>query len=769
MRVGTGTVLGIGVGAAASTGSVTIAPVPKVGVDADSPETRSFESFKPELAATEFSAVEEAVPAAAVTPPSIEPPTNRPPPPNELTPEPTVPLQRIPTEFGIVPPETNVEGAKAKPPVPRRTEHKSVEQVPTGEDRLAGERSPAAEAPSTSEKSLAAEKIVAKVKLTTKAIAVPVEAGPAVAAVSDPPTARWTGQAIPTAEPKASDSQQRTKPSEPALPVSPNNPSLPATTRSVELSATDKSPASTRLEELPLSDSRKREVGEHEVEANQTSELRADRSTTAPMRPRNKSGVVASAANSAAKHGAASKTLASGSLPPKPVFTTGRVSVAVLLIGLGLFAGMKIVGSRLGPVILPESPTSATRAPLPSAPATAWDTTVIELLRMGDVNAAEQVLATVPAGDQTQSNYRNLQVQVSALAADLNWWKVQLVGKAAGEVYVQAKQQLTERLEHVKTHLVAAGPEGQWPEPVIAAALDARRMRGEKSEPSDPIMLERLKRPSTAELKYTQLLMTWVRTGTPNDETIDGLRRLRATPLDLGPCSVALIVALAQLNKFDDAKPELDGLASQSRPHPLLNEMRAYVLKAQQAYVDSLSSAKLDAGTPERAESGDNDPDLLEGDFRLRLTRASECLARNELTKAQKLLRSVLAQRPNDTEAIAALADVMRRRGDLTQARTLYDKVLAINANYLPAMSGAADLRWRSGDRAGAASLYRRIIERVGETPGYGQVAAARLREVDAPSKSEPKSESRSDGQAAGDSAATRDKKPATSAPKAAP
>ncbi|HEY5957039.1 MAG TPA: hypothetical protein VIV60_10820, partial [Polyangiaceae bacterium] len=73
-------------------------------------------------------------------------------------------------------------------------------------------------------------------------------------------------------------------------------------------------------------------------------------------------------------------------------------------------------------------------------------------------------------------------------------------------------------------------------------------------------------------------------------------------------------------------------------------------------------------------------------------------------------------------------------------ARASYEKALSLNGNYLPALSGAADVKWRSGDRAGAAVLYRRIMERVGDSPGYGQTAAARVKELEgSPSGSDAK------------------------------
>ncbi|HMA92006.1 MAG TPA: zinc-ribbon domain-containing protein [Polyangiaceae bacterium] len=415
----------------------------------------------------------------------------------------------------------------------------------------------------------------------------------------------------------------------------------------------------------------------------------------------------------------------------------GRAALTVVLLGLGLFAGTKIVGSHLQRSQRPperSKPTASVDVSLQS-----WKPAVDDALARGDEAGAREALAKVPAESQSALAYRQLSARGIAQSCDLAWWKVQLLGKGAGDAYSQAKQRLSECLERLLPALVAAGSIADWPEPVHAAALDARRMQGDRSEPSDPNLVDRLRQATSPELVYTRSMLSWVKAGVPDDATVATLQQVRYKPIDLGSHAVALVVALTQLNRSADAKQELKALQSQSPPHPLANEMAGYVTNAERALANAPDAgAKLvpeAAGSAERPETEDGtDPDLA-GDFRVRLTRASECLARNELTRAQKLLRSVLAQRPNDTEAITALGDVFRRRGDLAQARKMYDKALTLNGNYLPAMSGAAEVRWNSGDRAGAVSWYRRIVERVGETPGYGQLAATRIKDFESAAK----------------------------------
>jgi predicted Zn finger-like uncharacterized protein len=710
------------------------------------PETRSFEQAWPEGDRQELGARQ--APAAPVTVGS-EPPTNRPPPSEQANAlaaltalsDNTAPLA-VTSEVGL--PEPTAPMQVRAEPLPPESDRTRLSAAQTGESRVAS-RHPEAK-PGV---------VIGKVQLATKPTP-PVVEVTAVRSASDPPTGRWRVQSHEQqrqASERLDADPGSTKLSELPIGVSsmaPRNTSSSETARSGQRKPAKTEPAKTEpaktepaKTEPAKTEPAKTEPAKTEPES-QRPESRDDRATTPPTRPRTKAARTTgsvraqSSLTPGSTKGIASTPAAGASQPvgatAKSSSSFGRIAVAIGLLALGLFAGMKIVGTQLQKQKQSLSPPE----PAASSPPVqaAWDAPIDELLKLGDVQGAEQLLSSVPASEQDTPLYRVSRVRVRALSADMAWWKVQLVGKRAGATYTQAKQQLSERLERLKLDIAAVGPDAAWPEQVQAGWLDARRMQGEKSEPTEPALVERLKHPTTQELRYTQLVLAWVRVGLPDPATVEGLRQVRSARLDLGPRAVALVVALVQLNRFDDAKAELKTLAAQSRPHSLYDEMAAYVRSAEQAHAETPSDTHRDAGMlSDNSEPGDLGTEFTEGDFRLRLTRANECLARNELTKAQKYLRSVLAQRPNDTEAITAMGDVQRRRGALTEARNLYDKALAINANYLPAMSGSADLRYKSGDRAGAAGLYRRILERVGETPGYGQVAAVRLKELEAASK----------------------------------
>jgi len=116
----------------------------------------------------------------------------------------------------------------------------------------------------------------------------------------------------------------------------------------------------------------------------------------------------------------------------------------------------------------------------------------------------------------------------------------------------------------------------------------------------------------------------------------------------------------------------------------------------------------------------------------------------------------VLAEQPENTEALAGVAEVARQRND-PRAAALYDQVLAKNPSYVPAIVARADQKWAAGDVAGALPLYQRVVAQVGADSTYGRHAAARIAE----------GARRSGAAGAGSPAPTAAPPPATAAPPA--
>jgi tetratricopeptide (TPR) repeat protein len=208
----------------------------------------------------------------------------------------------------------------------------------------------------------------------------------------------------------------------------------------------------------------------------------------------------------------------------------------------------------------------------------------------------------------------------------------------------------------------------------------------------------------------------------------------------VGRARAALVYALARSGAVADARSEVDKLESQTKSHPLLAELRSFVLRYesaadagvaaanQVAAVDVSKLPKLDTrpGPPGESEKGGTIA-VSGGDFRVKLKQANLALQRGDLETAHQLYQAVLSQQPNNTEAMSGLAEVARKRKDPETARRMNEKVLEQNPSYLPALIAAADSRWETGDRAGALKLYRRVLEQAGPGTEYGQRAQARI------------------------------------------
>ena len=99
----------------------------------------------------------------------------------------------------------------------------------------------------------------------------------------------------------------------------------------------------------------------------------------------------------------------------------------------------------------------------------------------------------------------------------------------------------------------------------------------------------------------------------------------------------------------------------------------------------------------------------LERRFWLERARAAQRSYR--LTEAERFYRRVLAQAPQDSEALAGLGEVELLRGTVTAADAHFREALEANADYVPALVAVADIRWQSGQAEAAREAYRNIVE----------------------------------------------------------
>ena len=366
-----------------------------------------------------------------------------------------------------------------------------------------------------------------------------------------------------------------------------------------------------------------------------------------------------------------------------------------------------------------------------------------EALHGGDLGRAHDQLQSSQTLGGRDPRWIVLTARYDVMRADMNWLAVRLGDPNDTTRTETLKRELSEHVLQASRAMASIERLAMKDADLVAAHVDAQRLRGELDEARKSAEVLRQSNPSP-EIAYALAGLELVAEKPNYKDVFDWLGKARAADSGLGRAPAMLVLACVMSQRLDCARAELGRLKSAPKTHPLLPEIEAFINRAQakaastanetnsapvvDAGAGPLPSASPNASAP--SEPAGDATVTTEGDFRLRLRRGLESLRRNELTRAEQMFRSVVAERPSDTEALTGLGDVARRRNNTTSAISYYQKVLASNGQYLPALSALADLKWNSGDRTGAVQLYRRIIDQVGESSSYGRAAAQRLREL---------------------------------------
>ena len=370
--------------------------------------------------------------------------------------------------------------------------------------------------------------------------------------------------------------------------------------------------------------------------------------------------------------------------------------------------------------------------------------TAREALRSGDINLAHENLQATQSLGTRDTRWLTLTARYDIARADMSWLAVRLADPNDTSRLESLKRELSQNVAQSIKALTAVESLATQDPDIASARLDAQRINGDLDKARDMAASLKARNP-TPELAYSLASVELMQQRPRYKEVFDWLGQARAQDSGLGRAPVMLVLACIAGNRMESARAEVQRLKLASRSHPLLADIEAYLRRVADQAMAAEQAGAADAGTAANADAGEAETMAevtREGDFRLRLRRAVESLGRNELTRAEQLFRSVLAERPKDTEAWTGLGDVARRHGNTANAISYYERVLSSNGQYLPALSALAEVKWKSGDREGAATLYRRIVDQVGESPGYGQHAAQRLRELNAGSSTKSSSES---------------------------
>lgn len=356
----------------------------------------------------------------------------------------------------------------------------------------------------------------------------------------------------------------------------------------------------------------------------------------------------------------------------------------------------------------------------------------------GDYEGAQEELVKASALAEKDPHVLAALARLETLRADVFWLKLRLLDPSSTELVAATHRELGRRVGKARQAADRAFAVAPDDPVVIRARVDSMRLSGESDKAREWIapVSSNASQPENAfvlaALDLSDPAPVW-------SSVLDRLRTAAAGEREPGRARAALIYALARADRVADARAELSKLEAQPRPHPLLDELRAFLSRfpatdsgkapapaGSAAVVDVSKLPKLDTSVASEEKPSAGVP----SDFRSALSQAAAAARAGDYTRAETLYNAALSSQPGNVEALSGLGDIARRRGDSARAAQLYDRVLSQNPSYLPAMIASADQKWAAGNRAGALTLYRRIVDQVGTGSEYGARAQARINEA---------------------------------------
>lgn len=353
-----------------------------------------------------------------------------------------------------------------------------------------------------------------------------------------------------------------------------------------------------------------------------------------------------------------------------------------------------------------------------------------QLMDEGHLEEAGEELTRAGALAERDPEVLAALARLSVLRADVFWLKLRLIDPTVLEHVQSIQRELGRRTGKARSSVDAAFAVAPENLVVLRARVDALRLSGDHDAAREwikPIA----SRPSDPENAYVLAALDLAEAEPSWPTVIDRLKTGVAGERSPGRAHAALVYALIRANRSAEAEAELAKLESDPTGGLLGDELRSYFQRQARsvgAQPPPKASANLPSDTPDRpGASGADAQPTLTNDFRRLLEQASVALRGGNLERADTLYQQVLTQQPGNTEALAGLGDVARRRDDPATAARMYERVLAKNPNYIPAMLARADQKWDDGDRNGALVLYRRVLDQAGIGTDYGQRASVRI------------------------------------------
>jgi tetratricopeptide (TPR) repeat protein len=353
------------------------------------------------------------------------------------------------------------------------------------------------------------------------------------------------------------------------------------------------------------------------------------------------------------------------------------------------------------------------------------------LIDDGDFEGAKEELDKATALAEKDPPVLIALARLETLRADVWWLKLRLIDPNSNDLVQATYRELGRRVGKARTAVDRAFAVSPEDPAVLRARVDVLRLTGDGDRAREwlaPLSANA----GVPENAYVLAALDLAEPAPVWPSVIDRLRTAADAEREPGRARAALIYALASANRISEAETEFAKLDGRPKPHPLLEELRAFLQRAKSALgattdtepklpsLDMTKMPKLDTSpAPEGA-----------GDFRARLSQASSALQQGEYARAEQLYDSVLDEQPSNTEALSGLGDVAKARRDPARATQMYDRVLAQNPSYLPAILANADQKWDAGDQPGALVLYQRLLDQGGPNTEYSAHARARIAEA---------------------------------------
>lgn len=358
-----------------------------------------------------------------------------------------------------------------------------------------------------------------------------------------------------------------------------------------------------------------------------------------------------------------------------------------------------------------------------------------EQLRQGDLESAKASFDKASVLGESDVKVQQALAELENIRTDTVWLKLRLLDPEQAEAIRIAKLDLDARAKR-GVQLAERACELSKDDPVSARLrVDAWRLAGDLQQARS--WVTKLGRKGSDPQDAYVLAALEMSEASPNWTTVvDRLQLAEGSEQGFGRARAALVYVLVRMGKVEEARGKLNALEKQTRPHPLLLELKAYFARnelgeGQVAQVDTTDSQQqgasdaLQIGNLPRVHQSEEV--VTVGSYQDLLKRAHAARRRGDLDAAEQLFRAALVQNPGDTEALAGLGDIAKARGDKAGSMSYYEQVNQQNPSYLPAQMGLADAKWEAGDRAGAIVLYKQVVAATGGQGSYAQRAQQRI------------------------------------------